>query len=149
VTALHCPTDRAELVGRLGRVPRRWPAAPGCSPSRNWSCTPWFDLTGLGWPSLRSTDAGLEIGATCTLAELAAFAAPPGWPAAALARSCCEALAGSFKIWPHRHRRGNICLGLPAGPMTSLAAALDGELELWPASGPARRVPVTRVVRAR
>ncbi|HEX4356168.1 MAG TPA: FAD binding domain-containing protein [Pseudonocardia sp.] len=147
VTVLHRPADRAELAGRLG---------PGAAPlaGGTWMFSQpqlhlhtLVDLTGLGWPALRVTDAGLEIAATCTLAELAAFAAPPGWPAAALARSCCEALAGSFKIWHTATVGGNICLGLPAGPMTSLAAALDGELELWPASGPARRVPVTEFVR--
>jgi CO/xanthine dehydrogenase FAD-binding subunit len=146
VTALHRPADRAELAGRLG---------PGAAPLAGGT---WLfsqpqldlhtlvDLTGLGWPSLRITEAGLEIGATCTLAELAALATTSGWPAAALGRSCCEALAGSFKIWHTATVGGNICLGLPAGPMTSLAAALDGELELWPATGPARRLPVTGFV---
>ena len=34
-----------------------------------------IDLTALGWPALEMTEAGLRIGATCTLAALAASVA--------------------------------------------------------------------------
>ena len=84
------------------------------------------DLTGLGWPALGVTADGLEIAATCTLAELARFTAPPEWRAAVLFTQCCSALLGSFKVWNTATVGGNICLSLPAGPMTSLAASLDG-----------------------
>src|SRR5688572_11909488 len=50
------------------------------------------DLTGLGWPALTATDDGLEIAATCTLAELVAHGTP-------LFRQCAQALVGSFKVW--------------------------------------------------
>jgi len=88
------------------------------------------------------TERGLEIAATCTLAELAAFAAPPRWPGAALFRPAARRWR-LVQDLAHRHRGGNICLGLPAGPMTSLAAALDGVAVLWPvddsAAGAERR----------
>ena len=69
-------------------------------------------LAGAG----RSGPEGLEIAATCTLAELARFAAPPQWPATPLIGQCCQALLGSFKVWNMATVGGNICLALPAGP---------------------------------
>jgi CO/xanthine dehydrogenase FAD-binding subunit len=160
VTALPRPTDRAELTGLL-RDPGARPLAGGTwlfSESQPHLRT-LVDLTSLGWPTLAVTERGLEISATCTLAELATFAGsparPPGWPALDLASPCCEALAGSFKIWHTATVGGNICLALPAGPMTSLAAALDGIAVVWtggepggdPAGGSERRVPVAEFVR--
>jgi len=150
VTAVHRPADRAELAGRMR--PGAAPLAGGTwlFSEPQWGLRTLVDLTGLGWPPLTVTERGLEIAATCTLAELAAFAAPPRWPGAALFRACCAALAGSFKIWHTATVGGNICLGLPAGPMTSLAAALDGVAVLWPvddsAAGAERRVPVAEFV---
>ena len=41
---------------------------------------------------------------------------------------------------------GNICLSLPAGPMTSLTAALDGTATIWSADGGRRQVPVADFV---
>jgi CO/xanthine dehydrogenase FAD-binding subunit len=97
------------------------------------------DLTGLGWPALTATDDGLEIAATCTLAELVAYGIP-------LFRQCAQALVGSFKVWNVATVGGNICLALPAGPMTSLCAALDGVAVVWTPDGGERRVPVTAFV---
>lgn len=105
------------------------------------------DLTGLGWPALNITATGLVVGATCTLAELAAWDVPAGWRAAPLLAQCCTALAGSFKIWNMATVGGNICTALPAGPMTSLAAALDGVAVVWTGDGQGeRRVPVSGFV---
>ena len=39
---------------------------------------------------------------------------------------CCHAFLASFKIWNVATVGGNLCAALPAGPMISLAAALDG-----------------------
>jgi CO/xanthine dehydrogenase FAD-binding subunit len=109
-----------------------------------------LDLTAFGWPSLRADATGLEIAATCTLAELAAL--PRRWPAAALAPQCCAALLGSFKVQHMATVGGNLCLALPAGPMISLAAALDGTCLIWGAgctgtsAGPARRMAVADFV---
>jgi CO/xanthine dehydrogenase FAD-binding subunit len=104
------------------------------------------DLTSLHWPALAITEAGLDIAATCTLAELAAFTAPPGWPATRLFQQCCAALLGSFKVWNAATVGGNICLSLPAGPMTSLTAALDGVCTVLSAEGGEHRVPVVDFV---
>jgi CO/xanthine dehydrogenase FAD-binding subunit len=103
-----------------------------------------LDLRAFGWPSLRAGPGGLEIAATCTLAELARLQAPQ-WPASPLFGQCCHALLGSFKVWNAATVGGNLCLALPAGPMISLAAALDGTCTIW-GPGPPRRVPVADFV---
>jgi CO/xanthine dehydrogenase FAD-binding subunit len=146
VTALHRPADRTELAGRLGTGAAALAGGTWLFSQPQPDLHTLVDLTGLGWPPLTVTGRGLEIAATCTLAELAAFTAVPAWPATALFRACCEALAGSFKIWHTATVGGNICLALPAGPMTSLAAALDGTVLLWSATGTERRVPVAEFV---
>jgi CO/xanthine dehydrogenase FAD-binding subunit len=101
-----------------------------------------LDLTSYRWPALRITEAGLEVAATCTLAELAAAELP----AMCLIRQCCSALFGSFKIWNVATVGGNICLSLPAAPMISLAASLDGIATILSPDGGSRSQPVTEFV---
>jgi CO/xanthine dehydrogenase FAD-binding subunit len=98
------------------------------------------DLTAFDWPALTVHDDGLEVAATCTLAELARWPGREDWPAAGLIGDCCRALLGSFKVWNAATVGGNLCLALPAGPMTSLAVALDGRLTLWAPGGESRVV---------
>lgn len=105
-----------------------------------------LDLQAFGWPPLTESPAGLQIAATCTLAELARWRAAGPWPGAALARQCCDALLGSFKIQHVATVGGNICLSLPAGPMTSLAASLDGVAAIWSPDGSARQLRVADFV---
>ncbi|MBS0534467.1 MAG: FAD binding domain-containing protein [Proteobacteria bacterium] len=105
-----------------------------------------IDLSTLGWEPLRVSDAGLEIAATCTIAQLDGLAAPPAWTAAPLIGQCCRAFLASFKIWNVSTVGGNLCMSLPAGPMISLTTALDGELVIWTAGGGERRVPVLNFV---
>lgn len=105
-----------------------------------------IDLDGLKWPSLTASPEGLEIAATCKVAELDRFAAPPEWLAAPLLSQCCRAFLASFKIWNEASVGGNIIMSLPAGPMTSLAASLEGVLTLWPRDGEPREVPVVDFV---
>ena len=100
------------------------------------------DLAGLGWPALEPSAAGLRIGATCTIAELEAFAAPAGWLAAPLFGKCSRALLGSFKIWAVATVGGNVCLSLPAAPMVALTVALDGVAQVWRPDGTERQVPM-------
>jgi hypothetical protein len=45
-----------------------------------------LDLTDFGWRPLTEARRGLEIAATCTLAELARWRPARDWPAASLAR---------------------------------------------------------------
>ena len=101
-----------------------------------------IDLQGFGWPALTITEDALQIAATCTVAELDAFACPPDWTAAPLIGQCCRAFLASFKVWKTATVGGNICLALPAGPMTSLTAALDGICTLWMPDGAVRKLPV-------
>lgn len=100
-----------------------------------------IDLETLGWRSFAAGGDGLEIAATCKIAELYAYDAPKAWPAAALIRECCRSFLSSFKIWNEATIGGNIVMSLPAGPMISLTVALEAEYELWARDGGVRRVP--------
>jgi CO/xanthine dehydrogenase FAD-binding subunit len=104
------------------------------------------DLEKLNWPALIVSPAGLEIAATCKIIDLERFAAPPEWRAAPLLSQCCHSFLSSFKIWHAATVGGNICMSLPAGPMISLTAALEGVCTLWPRSGSPRTVPVVDFV---
>ena len=101
-----------------------------------------LDLHAFGWAPVREEAGGVLLAATCTLAELARWQPARACyaPAAALARRCCHALLGSFKVHNVATVGGNICLSLPAGPMTSLASALDGVLLLRGPGGARREV---------
>jgi CO/xanthine dehydrogenase FAD-binding subunit len=105
-----------------------------------------IDLSGLNWPATVISSSGLEIAATCTVAALDALMLPPEWAAAPLIGQCCRAFLASFKIWNMATVGGNICLALPAGPMISLSAALDGVCTIWSPDGGERRVAVTDFV---
>ena len=112
-----------------------------------------LDVTRAGWPALTVTDEGLEVAATCTVAELYAFPDAPAsapvrgaWPALGLVRPCCDAFVASFKIWNTSTVGGNVATSLPAGPMTSLTAALDGVAEVWGPGGGRRDQPVAELV---
>lgn len=99
-----------------------------------------IDLASLRWPSLEVSATGLDIAATCTIADLYAFEPPADWHAGALIGECCRSFLSSFKIWNEATVGGNICMSLPAGPMISLTTALEGTYELWPRDGEPRRV---------
>jgi hypothetical protein len=57
-----------------------------------------IDLESLHWPALKVTADGLEIAATCTIAELERFQAPAAWTSAPLLKLCSHALLMSFKV---------------------------------------------------
>jgi CO/xanthine dehydrogenase FAD-binding subunit len=99
-----------------------------------------IDLTPLGWDTLVPSDAGLEIGATCTIRELYALAPRNDWRAAPLFRTSCEAFLASFKVWNSATVGGNICMSLPAGPMITMTVALEATYTLWDADGSERVV---------
>ncbi|MFE0463205.1 FAD binding domain-containing protein [Kitasatospora sp. NPDC058965] len=107
-----------------------------------------LDLSRMGWEPVRLTPTGgLEIAATCTIAQLSRFAGRADWPAAPLFEQCCRAFLASWKIWNMATVGGNLCNGLPAGPMISLTAALDGVCRLLSPSGSVREVPAKDFVR--
>jgi CO/xanthine dehydrogenase FAD-binding subunit len=99
-----------------------------------------IDLEALRWPGLTATDDGLDIAATCTIAELDRFEASEDWKAAPLLSICCRSLLMSFKVANAATVGGNICMSLPAGAMISLAASLEGVYTLWPRNGTPREV---------
>jgi CO/xanthine dehydrogenase FAD-binding subunit len=105
-----------------------------------------IDLTDLQWPALTIGDAGLAIGATCTVAQLDALTCPADWLAASLIDQCCRAFLASFKIWKTATIGGNLCMSLPAGPMISLLSALDGICTLWKADGTEQTIAVADFV---
>jgi CO/xanthine dehydrogenase FAD-binding subunit len=106
-----------------------------------------LDLAAFGWEPLRASPRGLEIAATCTVAELARFRAPPDWIAChPLFEQCRRAFAASFKVCDVATVGGNLCGALPVGPMISLAEALDGRCLIWGPGGRRRRLSVRGLV---
>ncbi|MFD4430256.1 FAD binding domain-containing protein [Nocardia sp. NPDC058497] len=110
-----------------------------------------IDITTLGWSPLLERSDGLEIAATCTLAQLAG-AGPgrelgsavlrPEWPGTALFAQGCRALLASHKIWRTATVGGNVCLSLPAGAVLGALVALDATVVIWPRGGGERRIPL-------
>ncbi|GGU05518.1 FAD binding domain-containing protein [Streptomyces violascens] len=101
------------------------------------------DLSRMGWESLSlGGDGSLEIAATCTIAQLSRFGRQFTPRSAPLFEQCCRAFLASFKIWNMATVGGNLCNGLPAGPMISLTAALDGSCLLQSQAGSLRSVKV-------
>jgi CO/xanthine dehydrogenase FAD-binding subunit len=105
-----------------------------------------IDLSRTGWEPLKVDARGLTIAATCTIASLDAFEAPAGWLAAPLIGRCCRAFLASFKIWNMATVGGNLCMSLPAGPMISLCAALEGVCTIWTPDGGERQLAVVDFV---
>jgi CO/xanthine dehydrogenase FAD-binding subunit len=111
-----------------------------------WTTDTLIDLEQLRWPALQASPAGLELAATCRIAELYRFDGPVEWTAAPLIRQCCDSFLASFKIWNAATVGGNICMSLPAGPMISLTAALEATYTLWPRDAPPRQVRAANFV---
>jgi CO/xanthine dehydrogenase FAD-binding subunit len=105
-----------------------------------------IDLMPLGWDTLTPSEAGLEIGAMCTIRDLYAFRAPADWPAAPLLATSCEAFLASFKVWNAATVGGNICMSLPAGPMITMTVALEAIYTLRAPDGSERTVDAAEFV---
>jgi CO/xanthine dehydrogenase FAD-binding subunit len=90
-------------------------------------------------------NGGVSVAATCTLAQLRDSAELFG-SAASLVPALVDALLGSWKIHRVATVGGNICLALPAGPMTSLAVGLGGTAVVWTPDGGFRHLPVADLV---
>ncbi|MGK9269391.1 FAD binding domain-containing protein [Williamsia muralis] len=104
------------------------------------------DVTSLGWSNLEASEAGLQIGATCTIRDLYAYVAPADWVAASLFTTSCEAFLASFKVWNSATVGGNIAMSLPAGPMITLTVALEARYTVWSPDGTERIVDATDFV---
>jgi CO/xanthine dehydrogenase FAD-binding subunit len=105
-----------------------------------------IDLERMGWPALVPSASGLEIAATCHIADIYGFQGPAEWTAVPLFKECCNALLASFKIWNAATVGGNLCMSLPAGALIALTTALEGVCTLWPRGGAPRQVPVVDFV---
>lgn len=110
-----------------------------------------LDLGSAGWTPITVTGDGIDIAATCTVAGLYNLPDLPevsgrGWPGLDLVRACCDSFVASFKVWNMSTVGGNICTSLPAGPMTSLCAGLDGTATILSTGGTSRSVPVADFV---
>jgi CO/xanthine dehydrogenase FAD-binding subunit len=104
------------------------------------------DLTTMGWNAVVPlADGGVSVAATCTLAQLRESADAFG-TAAPLVPELVDALLGSWKIHRVATVGGNICLALPAGPMTSLAVGLGAAAVVWTPDGGERHLPVADLV---
>ena len=99
-----------------------------------------IDLDQLNWPAIEPSSAGVDIAATCRIAELYRYAETGDWPAMALVQQCCNSFLASFKIWNAATIGGNICMSLPAGPMISLTVALEAIYTLHPRNAAPRDV---------
>ncbi|MBT2532297.1 FAD binding domain-containing protein [Arthrobacter sp. ISL-48] len=110
-----------------------------------------LDLGSAGWQAVTDTGAGIDLAATCTIADL--YALPdtlasrrPGWPGLNLVRPCSDSFVASFKVWNMSTVGGNLCTSLPAGPVISLCAGLDGVATILGPGGTSRTVPVAEFV---
>jgi hypothetical protein len=108
-----------------------------------------LDLGSTDWTPVALSAAGIELAATCTIAQLYAFpdsgagrGVAGDWPGVELVRPCCESFVASFKVWTMSTVGGNLCTSLPAGPMISLCAALDGTATILGPDGARRTLPV-------
>jgi CO/xanthine dehydrogenase FAD-binding subunit len=101
-----------------------------------------IDITDFAWPALEVTAESLRIAATCKIAELDGMTFPSSWAAAPLLNQCCRSFLASFKVWNMATVGGNLCMALPAGPMISFAAALDGSCTIWTPNGGERQISV-------
>jgi CO/xanthine dehydrogenase FAD-binding subunit len=113
------------------------------------STTGFVDLSTLAWPDLEITEAGLRIGATCTIARLLAWVeteAPAEWTSLALARPSADALLASFKIWNTATVGGNVCQAFAAGAMIALLSTLDATALIWTPDGGEREIAVADLV---
>lgn len=145
ITAVAHPQTRAQLPV--------WTAGDAWLAGGTWlfsepqvHLTRLIDLTDLKWPALTISDTHLSIAATCTIAQLDGLACPSDCLAAPLIGQCCRAFLASFKIWKTATVGGNLCMSLPAGPMISLTAALDGVCTIWKASGVEQKISVVDFV---
>ena len=145
ITAIVRPRQRAELPA--------WQAGDAWLAGGTWlfsepqpSLSRFVDIIDFGWPALQITEQGLQIAATCKIAELDGTTYPSNWTATPLINQCCRSFLASFKIWNTATVGGNLCMALPAGPMIALATALEGSCTIWMPAGDERRVAVTDFV---
>lgn len=93
---------------------------------------------------------GLEIAATCTIAELYEYCRDPevtaAHPGLRLVPAACDCFVASWKIWHTATVGGNVATALPAGPMTSWLAGLGATAKILSPDGTPYEIPVAELV---
>ena len=107
-----------------------------------------IDLAGLGWEPLRVTRAGPRNRRYLQDRATRCRRTADGLARRTADQPVCPAFLASFKIWNMATVGGNLCMSLPAGPMISLAGALDGLCTIWNADGGERTIPAVDFVKA-
>src|SRR5260370_8542075 len=97
VTAIVRPRRRAELPA--------WQTGDAWLAGGTWlfsepqpSLSRLIDIVDFGWPALQITVQGLQIAATCKIAELDGTTYPSNWTATPLFNQCCPSFLASFNI---------------------------------------------------
>lgn len=105
------------------------------------------DLMALGWPPITVRSDGVDVAATATLEDLAAYEYPQPWPATRLFGEAARCLLASFKVLGAATIGGNLALAYPAGALIAAAVALEAEVLVWRADGTADIVAAAEFVR--
>ncbi|GAA1135811.1 molybdopterin cofactor-binding domain-containing protein [Nesterenkonia lutea] len=117
-----------------------------------------LDITGAGWAPLTWHDesadrwSGLEIAATCTIAQFHAAASSlagtraAGLDGVALMAPAAECFVASWKVWNTSTVGGNVATALPAGPMTSWLSAMEAQALILSPGGTRRTALVSDLV---
>jgi CO/xanthine dehydrogenase FAD-binding subunit len=134
VQSARVARERGDLVLAPGEVPIGGGTWLYSEPQE---ATGVVDLLGMGWEPVTRTDSVMTIAATCTIETLRGLGG--------FFEQCADSLLASWKVQRIATVGGNIALALPAGPMTSLAVALDATLVLWSATA-SRSVPAADFV---
>ncbi|GAA1117731.1 molybdopterin cofactor-binding domain-containing protein [Nesterenkonia jeotgali] len=126
-----------------------------------------LDITKAGWAPLTWHDGtagwtGLEIAATCTIAEFHAAAAELAThhsstaggvqlaelPGVQLMAPAAECFVASWKVWNTSTVGGNVATALPAGPMTSWLSGMEATALILCPGGTRRTAEVSDLLRS-
>ena len=105
-----------------------------------------IDLEQLGWPALKALARRPDHRRDLPDRRAGRLRGAAGVDGRCRCSQCCNSFLASFKIWNAATVGGNVCMSLPAGPMISLTAALEGVCTLWPRDGAPRQVSVVDFV---
>ena len=117
--------------------------------------TGWAPLTWHEGDSARTAWPGLEIAATCTVAQFhdgaQTLRADRGGPRAELPGlelmgPAAQAFVASWKVWNTSTVGGNVATALPAGPMISWLSAMEAQAVILGPGGSRREVLVSDLV---
>lgn len=144
VTSYRFARSRADLA--LGESERFVAGGTWVFSEPTPDVTGLVDLSRLDWPAVEETAEGISIAATCSIADLVAWADTSTWPAAPLFGRCADALLASWKIHRVATVGGNVARAYAAASMVSLLVALDATAVVWTPDGRERLADVAELV---